>query len=198
MISRRTVLLSLPLLVSAETLQAATAPLPAAYAGGKYLAPGNAPSEIEIADAKEPGGRLIVSGKVATVGRSPLAGVSIYIFHADAAGHYATKGPDVDTNARLAGALRTAKDGTFSYSTVRPGQYKGNPATIKCVVRPNGFAPQMRELWFWDDPIIEERVENNQPEIPKSYPPGVVTIVPAIRNVQRILRSVQNIAIEHT
>ncbi len=198
MITRRTLLLSVPLLASARVSYAATAPLPAAYAGSKYVASEKAPSEIEIADEKEPGERLIVSGKVATVGRSPLAGVSLYIFHADAAGHYATKGADVDTNARLAGALRTAKDGTFSYSTIRPGQYKGNPATIKVVVTPKVYIPQMRELWFWDDPIIEERVEKNQPEVPKSYPPGVVTIVPAIRNVQKIIRSVQNIVIEHT
>jgi len=198
MITRRTLLLSVPLLASAGTVRAATAPLPAAYAGSKYIAPEKAPSEIYIAGEKEPGDRLIVSGKVATVGRSPLAGVSLYIFHADAAGHYATKGPDVDTNARLAGALRTAKDGTFSYSTIRPGQYKGNPATIKCVVRPPVYIPQMRELWFWDDPIIEERVEKNQPEVPKSYPPGVVTIVPTIRNIQQILRATHNIVIEHT
>jgi protocatechuate 3,4-dioxygenase beta subunit len=198
MITRRTLLLSVPLLVSARTVHAATAPLPAAYSGSKYIAPDDAPSEIEIASAKEPGERLIVAGKVTSIGRVALVGVSLYVFQADAAGRYATKGNDVDTNASLWGALRTDKAGQFAYSTVRPGQHGGNPATIRYVVRANNFTPHLRELWFWDDPIIEERVAKNQPEIPKNYPPGSVTIVPAIRNVQRILRSTHNIVLEHT
>jgi protocatechuate 3,4-dioxygenase beta subunit len=198
MITRRSLLLSVPLLASARASHAATAPLPAAYSGSKYIAREDAPSEISIAGAKEPGERLVVAGKVATIGRVPLGGVSLYIFHADAAGRYATKGADVDTNARLWGALRTDKAGMFAYSTIRPGQHGGNPATIRYIVRANNFTPHLRELWFWDDPIIEERVAKSQPEVPKTYPPGSVTIVPAIRNVQRMLRATHNIVLEHT
>ena len=80
--------------------------LPPVFLSPRFVASVNAPSSIVIAPNEEPGERLIVTGRV-TAGGKPLAGVSIYAFHADAEGRYTKDGSNSDENARLHGALRT-------------------------------------------------------------------------------------------
>jgi hypothetical protein len=61
--------------------------IPAPYLAPKYLAPPGAPSNTVIAGRSEPGDRLIVTGRALDQGQ-PVAGVSIYAFHADVYGLY--------------------------------------------------------------------------------------------------------------
>src|SRR5688572_17980792 len=56
--------------------------IPEAYLAPKYLAPPDAPSHAVIAGRDERGDRLIVTGRALDQGR-PVAGVSVYAFHAD-------------------------------------------------------------------------------------------------------------------
>jgi protocatechuate 3,4-dioxygenase beta subunit len=63
-----------------------------------------------------------VTGRALDNGR-PVAGVSIYVFHADADGLYSRDGRNSDENARLFGALRTDAEGRYRYETIRPSGY---------------------------------------------------------------------------
>ena len=74
--------------------------IPEAYLAPKYVAPIDAPSDTVIAGRGERGDRLIVTGRALDRGR-PVAGVSIYAFHADADGLYTRDGRNSDENARL-------------------------------------------------------------------------------------------------
>ena len=100
---------------------------------------------------------MIVTGQV-TDGSKPLAGISIYVYHADANGLYTTDGSNSDDRARLHGALRTDETGHYRFETIRPAGYgvpEPLPAHVHYVVRPpHGYKAMMYQLWFEDDPIV--------------------------------------------
>ena len=73
-------------LPSSQHLKPKTSSRPV-YLSPKYVAPQDAPSSIVVAGKEEPGERMIVTGQATARGKS-LAGVSVYVFHADAAGLY--------------------------------------------------------------------------------------------------------------
>ena len=83
--------------------------------------------DIALAPDSEPGRKLVVSGVVRKApGGPPLAGVSVYAYHADGNGLYALKGQE-KKGPRLAGTLRTREDGRYLIRTVYPGTYGGPP-----------------------------------------------------------------------
>ena len=140
--------------------------IPAPYLAPKYVAPVDAPSVIIMA-ADEPGDRFIVTGQALDTGR-PVAGVSIYVFHADAEGFYTRDGHNSDENARLFGTLRTDANGRYRYETIRPSGYGGLSAHVHQVVTAHGYKPRLFDLWLGDDPILQRNRasgRNMPPEI---------------------------------
>jgi protocatechuate 3,4-dioxygenase beta subunit len=102
------------------------------YNAPQYTAPEDAPSSVVIAGREEPGQRLVVTGRTLE-GTKPVPGVSLYVFHTDAKGLYATDISDVreaEFNPRLHGSLRTDALGRYQYETIRPGSY-GNPVPTR-------------------------------------------------------------------
>ena len=93
--------------------------IPAPFLAPKYVAPPDAPSSIVIAGKDEPGERFIVTGRVLDEG-TPVAGTSIYVFHANADGRYTRDGRNNDQNARLHGAMRSDANGRYRFETIRP------------------------------------------------------------------------------
>lgn len=176
-------------------ISSSVAQVPREYDADKYVAPINAPSEIVIAGKDEPGERMIVTGQV-TDGTKPLPSVSIYVFHADAQGKYSPECGSCDESARLHGALRTEATGHYRYDTIRPGAY-GPPAHVHYVVSAPGYKSRMVELWFEDDPGLAERRARGEPEIPKMFPPGAVSIQPIARDEQGVWHCTRDIKLEH-
>jgi protocatechuate 3,4-dioxygenase beta subunit len=127
--------------------------IPEAYLAPKYVASPDAPSDTVIAGRDERGDRLIVTGRALDQGR-PVAGASIYAFHADADGLYTRDGRNSDENARLFATLRTDAEGRYSYETIRPGGYDGLAAHVHHVVRATGYKPRLCDLWFGDEPYF--------------------------------------------
>jgi protocatechuate 3,4-dioxygenase beta subunit len=119
----------------------------------KYVAPVDAPSAIVIAGTNERGDRFVVTGQALDNGR-PVAGVSIYAFHADADGLYTRDGRNSDQNARLFGMLRTDANGRYRYETIRPSGYGNQSAHVHQVVTAQGYKPRLFDLWLGDDPIL--------------------------------------------
>lgn len=118
-----------------------------------------APSRMMIADATEPGERLALDGVVtADDCTTALAGVTIDVWQADATGAYheptAPGGP-----YRLRGKLTTAADGTWSLSTIKPGNYEQapnlwRPAHLHFIVSAPGYRSVTTQIYFANDPFL--------------------------------------------
>jgi len=103
-------------------------------------------SDIEIAPPSEPGARLVVLGTVLRRGESePLAGVTVYAYHADTRGNYARAGSN---NPRLCGILRSDPHGSFRISTILPYGSAGEGAHIHFEVWGRGVSRQAATLYF--------------------------------------------------
>jgi catechol 1,2-dioxygenase len=118
-----------------------------------------APSRMMIADLTEPGERLQLDGIVlADDCTSALAGVTIDVWQADATGAYheptAAGGP-----YRLRGKLTTAADGTWSLSTIKPGNYENGPglwrpAHLHFIISAPGFRSVTTQIYFAGDRFL--------------------------------------------
>jgi protocatechuate 3,4-dioxygenase beta subunit len=144
--------------------------VPAPYLAPQFTAAVDAPASVTIAGEKEPGERLVVTGRVMD-GADPIAGASLFVFQTDAAGRYAPdkSGNDAELDPRLRGLIRTDAQGGYRYQTIRPGSYSGNAAHVHYVVKASGYKARLVDLWFEDDPILVARRAAGEPEVP----PGI-------------------------
>ena len=167
---------------------------PDVYLAPQYEAPANAPSRVIVAGADEPGERLVVSGRVLDGGQ-PVAGVSIFVFQADAEGRYSKEltGNEAELDPRLRGIMRSDASGAYGYETIRPGHYDGNAAHVHYLVRAPGYYPLLLDLWFDDDPELIERRRTGRPEIPLSFPQNVVAIRPVTRDAAGVFHATRDI-----
>jgi protocatechuate 3,4-dioxygenase beta subunit len=160
--------------------------IPPIYLAPRFVAPSDAPSSIVIA-AKEPGERLVVTGRVLN-GTQPVTGASIYVVQAAADGRYSNENPDRDLNAsvRVYGWMRSGAKGEYRYETIRPGHYgRDNPAHVHYVVNAAGYKPRMFDLRFDDDPIIAARRKAGRPD-DDGPAPGWVVVRPVTRDANGV------------
>jgi len=111
---------AVPLLIALCVL-----PLPVHAAGCKDATPTS--WDIVVAPKSERGERLFVRGRVLSrADRSPLAGITVYAYHADSTGNYQLPGHENEP-PRLCGILRTNEKGEYRLETSMPGSYDGLP-----------------------------------------------------------------------
>ena len=169
----------------------------------KYTAPENAPSSVVIAGKDEPGERLIVTGRTLD-GETPVAGVSLFVFHTDAKGRYSNDTADNrvgEYNPRLRGLLRTDKEGRYRYETTRPGSYDNGAAHVHYIVNARGYAPLLLELQFQDDPIVIAQLKTGKPWLdpaafqngPCKSRPDCILTQPVVRDAQGVSHVVRDI-----
>jgi len=114
-------------------------------------------SKARIAPASEPGAPMVVRGRaVAEDGRTPIAGAVIFAYHTDKDGHYDRAGSAAHS-WRLKGWARTDPDGTFEFTTIRPGAYPTRQTAEH--IHFNIFLEDGRRYWadgleFDDDPLV--------------------------------------------
>lgn len=119
----------------------------------------------------EPGERLLVSGQVRSTGGDPVAGATVDVWQANAAGLYDLQLPDLD-GPRWRGALTTGPDGRYRFLTVTPPPYRikhdgpvggflaslgrdgYRPAHIHYRVTATGFEPLVTMVFFSGDPWL--------------------------------------------
>ena len=119
--------------------------------------PGKLNRTVSVAASTEPGERMEISRKIyKSDGKTPAAGIILYIYHTNAKGYYSPS--DTQTMARRHGHLRgrmiTNNKGQYKFTTIRPGQYpKADiPAHIHPIVKePNKIEYYIDEYVFDDD-----------------------------------------------
>lgn len=156
---------------------------------------GVGPWRINIAPDKEAGEPLIVSGTIfAPDGRTPMKGISLYVYQTDATGRYSTSGNGDNRNTRLHGQMWTNAEGRYEFRTIKPASYPGstNPAHIHAYVS----GPEYPEYWideylFEDDPFVGADLRS------KAAAKGTFSpVLKLTRDAEGVLRGVRDIKIE--
>jgi protocatechuate 3,4-dioxygenase beta subunit len=135
----------LGLLVLPEAVPATTLPSAASGATGT-------PASVVLWQPGDPGERLFLRGRVMDSGGRPLAGALVALRQADGNGNY--------HDVRYRAMLQTAKDGSFSVSTVLPGQYWG-AKHIHLLVRHESHGQLVTRILFKGDPHLNEAREGD-------------------------------------
>ena len=123
--------------------------------------PKNVSWKTTIVGDSERGEPLVITGRIlAPDGRTPLEGMTLYVYQTDATGVYTTSGGD-NRGTRIHGVMRTGADGRYEFRTVRPGSYPGSrqPQHIHAYVSGPGYPEYwIDEYHFADDPFISDDV----------------------------------------
>jgi protocatechuate 3,4-dioxygenase beta subunit len=99
--------------------------------------------------------------KLGPDGKTPLEGVSVYVYHTDAKGLY-TPGTNNNRNARLRGYMRTDGQGRYEFSTIKPAPYPNNRIAthVHYVVNAPSYSEYNFEIVFEGDPNIDARMRH--------------------------------------
>jgi protocatechuate 3,4-dioxygenase beta subunit len=95
----------------------------------------------------------------------PIAGASVDVWHADAAGAYSGVGADVGKTF-MRGIQKTAKSGLALFKTVYPGWYQGRTVHIHVIVHVGGNIVHTGQLYFPDtltDTVYAKAPYNSRP-----------------------------------
>ena len=125
--------------------------------------PKNVSWKTVIVGESERGEPLVISGRIfAPDGRTPLEGMTLFVYQTDAAGVYTTSGGD-NRGTRIHGVMRTGADGRYEFRTIRPGSYPGSrqPQHIHAYVSGPGYPEYwIDEYHFADDPFISDEMRS--------------------------------------
>jgi protocatechuate 3,4-dioxygenase beta subunit len=142
----------------------------------------------------ERGEPLVISGTIfAPDGRTPLEGMTLYVYQTDATGVYTTSGGD-NRDTRIHGVMRTKADGRYEFRTIRPGSYPGSrqPQHIHAYVSGPGYPEYwIDEYHFADDPFISEDMRKQSAA--KGNQASILTLT---RDRDGVLRGARDIVAE--
>ena len=126
-----------------------------------------------LADANEPGDRVILSGTVRGPDcKTPLVGAIVDVWHADASGQYHS-----DTKTyRLRGQMKTDAKGAYQFESVYPGHYDKRPRHYHFIFTMPGHAPLTTQCYFEGDPFLGPKDSCQKPTCDSSDPTRILTL----------------------
>lgn len=141
---------------------------------------------------------IVVEGFVRDRQGSPIEGAELDIWQTAPNGLYSSQDPAQDTYS-FHGLLRTAVDGRYAFTTIRPvcytvptdgpvgqilnatGRHPWRPSHLHFIVQADGFRSLVTEVFPDDDPYLDQDtvfgvrvdlVARYQPQPPGNFPPG--------------------------
>lgn len=156
--------------------------------------PKNVSWKTAIVGEGERGEPLVISGTIfAPDGRTPLEGITLYVYQTDSTGVYTTSGGD-NRNTRIHGVMRTNADGRYEFRTIRPGSYPGSrqPQHIHAYVSGPGYPEYWIDEFHFDDDRFISDDEKQKAASQGSFSP----ILKLTRGSDGILRGVRDIKVE--
>ncbi len=122
-----------------------------------------------LPDFNEEGPKIEISGVIYKAdGKTPAAGVILYIYHTDQKGLYSKKENAKGWEKRhgyIRGWIKTGKDGSYRFYTLVPASYPNstNPKHIHPTIKEPGFSEYwIDEFVFDDDPLLPGKERNRQ------------------------------------
>jgi protocatechuate 3,4-dioxygenase, beta subunit len=120
-----------------------------------------------LPDFNDKGPKIEISGIVyARDGKTPAAGVVLYVYHTDQAGVYPTKGNEKGWGKRhgyIRGWIKTDANGRYAFYTLVPASYPNstNPKHIHPIIKEPGKSEYwIDEFVFADDPLLPASERN--------------------------------------
>lgn len=142
--------------------------------------PATLSAAIRLAPEGEPGEPMVLRGTVYRPdGRTPAAGIVLYVHQTDAAGLYSRGTAESEWSRRhglLRGWLRTGADGRYEVLTVKPGRYPDGrePAHVHITVLEPGKDPDwVDDVVFAGEPGVDDRYRSRQRS---RGGPGILTL----------------------
>lgn len=121
------------------------------------------PNFIQLPDWHEDSIRIAINGIVYKAdGKTPAAGIILYIYHTDQTGIYPTRGDEKGWGKRhgyIRGWMKTNEKGEYKFGTRIPVAYPGriNPAHIHIIVKEPGMNPYYIDDFLFDkDPLLTQ------------------------------------------
>jgi len=140
----------------------------------------------QIADEKEPGELMIVSGTIfKSDGKTPAPGVILYVYHTDAKGIYspASGQKDAKRHGHLRGWMKSDEQGRYQFTSIRPASYpsRNAPQHIHPIIQESESSIYwIDEYLFDDDPLLTQDERARQQ---KRGGPGIIHLVKNNRGV---------------
>jgi protocatechuate 3,4-dioxygenase beta subunit len=155
--------------------------------------PANVPWKTTIVSESEPGDPMIISGTIyAPDGKTPLEGITLFVYQTDATGRYSTTGGD-NRNTRIHGVMRTNSDGRYEFRTIKPAPYPASriAAHIHAYVSGPGYPEYwIDEYHFDDDPFVTQDMRG------KAGIGNWLSILKLTRGADGIWRGIRDIKVE--
>lgn len=125
-------------------------------AEGPYFQGGSPKRALQIAEASEPGVRLVVEGHLVGPDCKALRGYSVDVWQADASGNYYDA---ASSSYRLRGKVVTDSLGRYRFETILPARYTDaggtRPAHLHWkILTPQGNTLLTTQLYFAGDPWL--------------------------------------------
>lgn len=135
------------------------------WCGSANEAPDNVSSKATLADKKDEGEPLIISGTVYEKdGKTPAPNVLIYAYHTNAKGFYG-RGNGEHPHGKHHGWMLTDKLGCYEFRTIKPAPYpiRDTPAHIHFTVTGVNFKEYwIDDIWFAGDDLITPEIKKKQ------------------------------------
>lgn len=154
-------------------------------------------SKIKVTPDNEPGQPMIISGTIYLPdGKTPAKGAILSVWQTDAKGYYIEGGGGAgELHPRLHGRMKTSRDGTYEFRTIKPGQYPSHttPAHVHGHISAPDFPEYAIVYYFEGDDLImnENRVKLN------SNHGGTRSVISLDKNENGILIGHRDIILEY-
>lgn len=132
--------------------------------------PATIKSQERIAPVSEPGEPLRLTGRVLDPAGRPRSGVIVYAYQTDRHGVYPPVLPLRSNASNMHGRLRawarSDAQGRYTFDTIRPGSYGGNPEHIHMhVIEPGCATYIIDDLMFTGDPNLDRLTPEQRAEV---------------------------------